>query len=950
MKTLKIFFLSLILLFTLSTGVNAEFFADVIVTSPNGIWTDSRAYATLNDAITAVGANQRTVVIASQQAVTALTIPSNVTLKFERDGSIANTGQLTINTKNIIAPNQQIFTGIGNIDFASGSEILTGWFSNIETAFALTANDTVTLIVSKPQTITASYSPGTNVFLKWNAPGNILTANAGITVSNIGQITAGNYQIFAGAGNFRFRDGTILNLVWFNNLRAAITHASTNSLTLLVQGTHVVDLSDSIPATLTTKLVQGGILSISPGITLTYANSRLIDIDSYGHDPFANTGSVAITGGSTYTPATGLTALILRGINNGYTPYEIDALNTYGGGSSYTKATIDTALAAIGGVNKATLLLRPGTWVIDADADYSAYTNVTFKIAAGASVQVAVAKTLTFNSPVDNYGELAGAGSIILSSSSKLINSGGTVSNSGTVTVNGSIIGGNYPIFTNNTVTLNIKNPIEMIWFGSNGAALLAAYNSLGTGSRTINLPGGDIDLGVTGVTFTTAVTLIGQGRPVYSGASSGTRILYSGSGSAITLNGTVQFVLRNFWIDGAATGVNGIKVTQGYGIIDNVAVHDCTGIGIWVYETYTMSFRDIDCQLNGIGMKIEAAYGCNFDRIGLHDSKQQGLSFVQESGKVVAYSHFNEIVISGSGYEAWKISGTTPCWANTFQNFHTERNLLDATYADGKYVFNFANTGSASLAYAPNKLSNIFFSTITSPWNGATGNRALYVAGGRWKIDGIDAYGSGITGQDYFVAAGVTETLLDGNLSQKEVERWNFVNGRPNYVGKIAPAYNFSAYATSGTGEDTLYTYTIKANNVGTTTNVAGGIFLPDVNDERSGGLGGFRIKAAGTKVGSGGNKTIKLYLGTTVIATVPAANNTNSFLLDIVIANSDPIPATGNWAGYSVVYDGATTTYAKIAPFAQAFNANFDIKFTGECADAGDSVTASWFSVERF
>uniref|UniRef100_A0A6H1ZZR4 Major tropism determinant N-terminal domain-containing protein n=1 Tax=viral metagenome TaxID=1070528 RepID=A0A6H1ZZR4_9ZZZZ len=52
--------------------------------------------------------------------------------------------------------------------------------------------------------------------------------------------------------------------------------------------------------------------------------------------------------------------------------------------NTYTQATIEAALTAIGTVNKKTLLLRPGTWVISSNADWSAYTNVVFRIVPGA--------------------------------------------------------------------------------------------------------------------------------------------------------------------------------------------------------------------------------------------------------------------------------------------------------------------------------------------------------------------------------------------------------------------------------------------------------------------------------------------------------------------------------------------------------------------------------------
>ena len=66
--------------------------------------------------------------------------------------------------------------------------------------------------------------------------------------------------------------------------------------------------------------------------------------------------------------------------------HEVDALVSYGGCVNYTDATITAALAGIGTTNKAALALRPGTWTIDENVDWSAYTNVTLKLAPGAYI------------------------------------------------------------------------------------------------------------------------------------------------------------------------------------------------------------------------------------------------------------------------------------------------------------------------------------------------------------------------------------------------------------------------------------------------------------------------------------------------------------------------------------------------------------------------------------
>jgi hypothetical protein len=287
---MKKLFLLLTLLF--APSLFAQFQSDIILTSPDGVWTDSRAYSTLNSAVTAVGANVRTIVIASPQTVTNLTIPSTVTLQFERNGSISNSGQLTINTRNIEAPNRQIFTGAGNIDFADGSIIKTGWFSNLESALALTTNDKITLEVSKPQTVSASYAVGNDVILRWLSPENILTVSPSVTISNIHSVEAGNYQIFAGTGTFTFVDGIDLKLVWFNSFRSAVTWIGSTIASLKVTPDYIVDLSDSTSVNTVLDFISlNGSLSANAGVTVTI-NSTIKAGPSY---IFKGLGTYSIT-------------------------------------------------------------------------------------------------------------------------------------------------------------------------------------------------------------------------------------------------------------------------------------------------------------------------------------------------------------------------------------------------------------------------------------------------------------------------------------------------------------------------------------------------------------------------------------------------------------------------------------------------------------------------------
>jgi len=273
--------LYLIILLSLALPASAAdpFFRDVIVTSPDGIWTDPRAYTTLNAAVTAVGANVRTIVIPSAQVVTALTIPANVTLRFERDGSITNSGQLTINTPRIEAAARQIFTGAGDIDFVAGTVVKSSWFVDLDEALDVTSDDTVTIVITESETTTADMAVGNDVTLRWESP-FIITVDTTHTLSNVKNIEAGNYQIFAGAGDIDFLDGTVLELSWFTRLRNVITWVEAEEVTLVVSEESIVDFTDTIDPNIELKFNAGGSLSVNGGVILTLPPSAIKAEDS----------------------------------------------------------------------------------------------------------------------------------------------------------------------------------------------------------------------------------------------------------------------------------------------------------------------------------------------------------------------------------------------------------------------------------------------------------------------------------------------------------------------------------------------------------------------------------------------------------------------------------------------------------------------------------------------
>ena len=280
----------------MSSVASAQFYDDIIVTSPNGIWTDARAYATLNAAITAIGTDERTIVIPSEQVVTALTVPATVTLRFERDGSIANSGQLTIQTTKISAESRQIFTGTGDIDFARGTVVKSTWFSTIVEAFDVTLDDELTIIIADAAIVGSDCAVGNDVSLKWEAPGNELIISSGaVTLSNIRRIEAGNYLLFAGAGDFDFLDGTRLKLDWFRRLRSVLTWVEDEEVTIVVSGTHTVTLTDTVAINEVLDFVsERGQFSINGGVVLTIHSPESLITNSV-QLIFTGLGTIAFT-------------------------------------------------------------------------------------------------------------------------------------------------------------------------------------------------------------------------------------------------------------------------------------------------------------------------------------------------------------------------------------------------------------------------------------------------------------------------------------------------------------------------------------------------------------------------------------------------------------------------------------------------------------------------------
>lgn len=232
---------------------------------------------------------------------------------------------------------------------------------------------------------------------------------------------------------------------------------------------------------------------------------------------------------------------------------EVDALMAYGGGVNYTAATITSALTAIGTTNKVSVVLRPGTWVIGANTDWSAYTNVTFRILPGALISHGA---YTLNIP--------------------------------------NVDAGLYQIFSG-TGAVTFSGPIKEVypeWWGAVGdgttddvVALQAAADSLSSGGLLKLAGGGTNYLIKASWVINYKIWVLGRGWKETTSYTAATTITKDATldDEAIEVKAG-RVILQNFAVEGAAgNGGIGIQLLENGIQLVNIGVYNQGGDGIRV-------------------------------------------------------------------------------------------------------------------------------------------------------------------------------------------------------------------------------------------------------------------------------------------------------------------------------------------------------------------------------
>jgi len=137
----------------------------------------------------------------------------------------------------------------------------------------------------------------------------------------------------------------------------------------------------------------------------------------------------------------------------------------------------------------------------------------------------------------------------------------------------------------------------------------------------------------------------------------------------------------------------------------------------------------------------------------------------------------------------------------------------------------------------------------------------------------------------------------------------------------------NYTAVSTSGTGEQNLITYTIKQNTMPTN--------------------GCLSFSMAGTKTNVNGDKTIKLYLGSSSVTVHPAVNDTRDWLVqgDIILPGS----ATAQRVTWQCIVGDAGAVSGWESWIEDLSAGDVILKLTGECAHASDIITQHTLRINR-
>lgn len=585
-------------------------------------------------------------------------------------------------------------------------------------------------------------------------------------------------------------------------------------------------------------------------------------------------------------------------------------------------ATLQDAITAVGS-NNATLYILAGTYNISADLTVPA--NVTLNLERGAVLAVATTKTLT---------------------------------------INGLIEAGFYQVFSwtgTGAIVLSGLQPVKTSWFGDTATGINKGLLSV---SRpcVFKMPGKYIDLGTTSIEiYTCGHTLQGQGVDFSGNHYHGTRLDYSGSGYAILVGKAGVFSakigLKDFGVYKTGAGSKGIRMGLAdpdwirYPYMENVVVMDSGwqgSHGMVVLGSEYGIYRRCEFSYNGgaglVFGDINLTYGGHINRFhscSFSYNHNEGV-YIKSGGNLV----FANCDVQGNYYEGLKAYTNAVRTIDnlTIEHCWFEGNQADATHTNGYYGIHISDNHVGRVVMRHNSMRG-----VAHPYDSSTGlgNKLAYVICSELTIDG-NAYG------DFAPTFTKPYNYVDGivcTINNEDFANWQN-GGRVRLEGTLAAWTKSPFYppSSSGVDETNLLTWTIPAKTityVPTTIDTSN----PTRQSVQSGGLlNNFLITVYGTKAGSAGNKTIKLYWGSQVIATIGPSNNTNLWYIEAMVSFRD----SGLQTIFVRAWDGdsgsGTMRVCNHLNGSQNEQNDILIKVTGQCANAADSITNYFLAVKPY
>jgi len=404
-----------------------------------------------------------------------------------------------------------------------------------------------------------------------------------------------------------------------------------------------------------------------------------------------------------------------------------------------------------------------------------------------------------------------------------------------------------------------------------------------------------------------------GYGARLISNLSSG--YMMSIKAEALVRN----FSIRGLMFVGGSSEDGGLKLDGGDG-----------GSSQWLYSFTVEDIRMDGVNGNGVEITNNTFEGRLINVDIRNSSETTGYGIYLNEGTTGHVSSIHLIGCQTSGY---------------YYGVYAANPVSDVQIYGGTYIL----AQKEGIHLATNQGQGVFGAHVENNWESAgslgNGGAGLFMSG-KGVISGV--VGSTNKYQRYVVRtyapSGDTITVIGGYYTgdiEYYLKNDSNVNGSVELIGSQTYTSIYGAgivrrrgldyqkcvtVSTSGTGEDDLMSYSVKGNSMGM--------------------YGGFKILAAGVKSGTAGNKTIKLYFGSSSVTVVPASNDFSNWRVEAYIFNRW---STGAQAISWVSFYG-THREEGVSTFSQDTTQDFTIKMTGECADAADTISQTLWVVERF